>query len=166
LKIFPKLTHLRLAGNQIEILEKNLFNKTEKISSISIDEKNIFHVDPKTFFWLKVENLIFFEVNFEKCDYERLHGPSTDIKVMNETLNEIFDGEICYNSNVGDILYVLDKYREGLNECKNEKGFSPLAWVLTVFFVLLIVSFAYEVSKYVKAEKVRKVANVDPMGNF
>lgn len=114
LKKFPHLTHFRLTGNRIEILDKNLFVNNRNISSVFIHEEKIFHMDPKAVNKDSKE-LFYINLKFEGCNSSKQVGnvskDKSNFTFIEGFLNEIENGNFCFNKTMDEVL----RAREILN---------------------------------------------------
>lgn len=53
LKVFPELRYLSLKGNEIQVMEKDLFEFNPKLEVVSLNHNHIKHIDPSVFDGLK-----------------------------------------------------------------------------------------------------------------
>lgn len=103
LKPFKKLKNLWIPGNEVEILEGDLFVNNPLLEFIAIQENHIMHIDQSTFAVLKkLKHLMFFEIY---C----LSGVSYDYLNLEEALKDIL-------SNCSNFAFVMRRFHEMRNE--------------------------------------------------
>lgn len=157
-----------------------MFADSEKLTTIYMEEPNVFHVDPKVFFNLAIEEV---SLNFTACNNATLNVTNqVDLKAVMEKkkfcydskVNEMFDfndiitadsdystkyneylnlrGEITatYENITRNVTDNLKAHKEKLNECNGRSSFGTAAWLVTLFLSLIIISLTYELRKTIR----------------